>query len=76
VKDFLIHILTGIDNRTYDLARLLGLMFGVQFLVLAAWAVITNKQPFDPVGYGTGAAAVLTAIGVAIALKSKTEPKN
>lgn len=74
MKAFLQHLLTGIDNRTYDLARVLGLVFGVEFAFLAAWAILKNKQAFDAVAFGGGAAAVLGAIGVAIKLKSNTEP--
>lgn len=44
------------------------------FLALAGWAVIKNREHFDPVAMGTGIAAVLAAGGAALAMKHKTEP--
>ena len=75
MREFFKHILTGIDNRTYDLARVLGFTFGLQFIFLGTWAVIVNKQPFDFMQYGGGAGSVLTALGIAISLKRKAEPQ-
>lgn len=75
MKDFLRHLLTGIDNHTYDIARVLWFWLAVQFSFEAAWALIVNKQPFDPVQYASGVAAVLTAGGFAVRVKSITEPK-
>lgn len=74
MKEFLRHILTGIDNRTYDLVRVIGFAVGLQFLFLAGYAVVVNKQPFAAIEYGTGAGFVISAIGASLALKSKTEP--
>jgi hypothetical protein len=75
MKEFLKHILTGIDNKTYDLVRVIGFAVGLQFLFLAQYAVMKNKQPFAAVEYGTGAGLVIAAIGASLKLKSDTEPK-
>jgi len=74
MKDMLRHLLTGVDNRTYDIARVLWLLGGLQFLAMAGYAVIVNKQPFAPMEYGAGLGAMLTAGGIGVAVKSRAEP--
>lgn len=76
MKVFLRHLMTGVDNRTYDLARVLWLLGGLQFLALATWAIVVNKQPFSPVEYGAGLGTMLTAGGIAVAVKARSEPKE
>lgn len=66
---------TGSDGTSYDVGRMLWVASCVVFCVLACWAVMVNEQPFDPLGYGTGLAAVLAAGGAALGMKAKTEPK-
>lgn len=67
---------TGVDGESYDVGKALWVGASVMYCFLAAWAIVVNKQPFDPIGYGTGLAAVLAAGGAAIAMKAKTEPKS
>lgn len=74
MKGWVGRLITGIDNHTPDLARLLWLLMGLEFIGLAAWTVMFNHEHFDMVAFGTGAGLVLTAGGIAVAVKSKTEP--
>lgn len=76
MKEFLRHLITGVDNHTYDLARVLWLIGGLQYLALATWAIVVNRQPFAPMEYGAGLGTVLTAGGIAIAVKSRSEQKE
>lgn len=69
------HLTTGKDNTTPDVVRILGLLIGVQFILNAGWAIVVQNAPFDPTNYGTGAAALLAAIGAALGLKAKCEPE-
>lgn len=66
---------TGSDGTSYDVGRMLWVASCIVFCVLACWTVIVNQQPFDPLGYGGGLAAVLAAGGAALGMKAKTEPK-
>ncbi len=47
----------------------LGILGG--HIGLAAWHVIANGKDFDAVGFGTGAAAIIGAIGAAGFLQGK-----
>ena len=48
---------------------------GIQFILNAGWDLAVHAHRFDPTSYGTGAAALLGAIGLALGLKKGTEPE-
>lgn len=75
IKTFLRNCLTGIDNNTFDIARVLWVLTCVAFLVLEFVHVIINKQPFSGVDFGGGAAGVLGGGGLGVAVKKDTEPQ-
>lgn len=66
-------LFTGKDNLTWDLGRVLWAKMALAYVGLSGWHVI-HATAFDPVAWGTGAAAVLAAGGAAIGLKAHTEP--
>jgi len=66
-------ILTGIDGRTYDAARVYLVPGVLLFLGLTGYAVFKG-QPWNPVEFGTGFGVLLAGAGAAIKLKEKTEP--
>jgi len=68
-------LLTGSDNHTPDIVRILGALMGIQFIVNSGWALVHLEQAWDPTAYGTGAGLVLAAIGAALGMKALTEPK-
>lgn len=74
MNKLLIDILTGIDGQSYAIVKVLG--FGVVglFMAIELAAFITGK-PFDALAYGAGAGAAITAMGIAIKLSEKSEPK-
>lgn len=69
------HILTERDNETFCPVRLLALTGGVEFLCVTGYLAFTTAK-FDVQGFGVGLAAVVAAIGGAIAAKATTEAKN
>jgi hypothetical protein len=66
---------TGKDNETIDLGRCLWAITCLFFCGASIYAIMQG-QPFEPVNWGTGAAAVLGGGGAAIGFKAKTEPKS
>lgn len=70
------YLTTGKDNQTPSLIRLLALGMGSQFIFLAGWSVIFNKQDFNPEAYGIGSGALLAALGVALRVAFKTSAGN
>lgn len=66
-------LFTGKDNATLDLGRVMWAATSAQYLFLSGWHAIAHAA-FDPIAWGTGAAAVLAAGGAALGLKAHTEP--
>lgn len=67
------NMLTGIDNRTLDVIRVLGFIGGLAFILFTGWTVyITNS--FDGTAYGIGFGGLLVSIGGALQIKKSTEP--
>ena len=67
---------TGRDNSTIDLGRVLWAVLTLALTLLEAHAVMWRLQPFDPVAFAGGAAAILAAGGAALGFKSATEPRG
>lgn len=67
--------LTGKDNQTYDIGRVLWFLSVLVFLILSTWDCWLDHD-FKPADYGTGLGLVLAAGGGALWLKRDTEPSN
>ena len=67
-------LLTGRDNRTYDVARVLLFAGGIVFLVCTLVAV-AHSLTFDMENFGLGFGALLGGGGVGIGAKAHAEPE-
>ena len=67
-------IVTGIDGVSYDIVRVLAVLGVAEALGLAAYVVVIKGQPFDLQNYGIGLGAIFVSVGIALKLKSDTEP--
>lgn len=65
---------TESDGVTWDLGRFQWFVGTVVFFGLSAFAYIFKGQPFEPVTWGAGFAAVLAAGGGMVWMKSKEAP--
>lgn len=74
IKTFLNDLATTRDGVSFDVVRVGGMLTGAVFLGLAIYHVVVLKQAFDPMAYGTGAAALFAGIGVGVGAKAKDEP--
>lgn len=72
---FLKDMITGSNNETFDIGRVLWALAVLTFLALAIYAVVGRGQPWDAQSYGTGLGLVLAAGGAALGFKAHTEPK-
>lgn len=70
---FLKHILTGKDNKTYDVTKFLGTICVLVGLGLEIYSVIFGV-PFNFAEYGTGIGILLGSIAGSLKLKETTEP--
>jgi hypothetical protein len=69
------NMLTGVDNETHDVARVLAVLAFLVGLGLTIYAVAWKGQSFDLTQFGLGIGAMLAALGAALKLKEDTEPK-
>ena len=74
VMKFLKDILTGIDNETWDLGRIL-LAMGCLLMIAGGIDMMIDGQ-LDVVGFGAGFGGLLTGGGALLILKSSTEPNR
>ena len=75
MKTLLLHIFSGADNQTADIARVLWTL-GVLSFVVYAGINVWHNHAFDPMAYGTGLGAVLAGGGAGVGLKVNGEPKS
>lgn len=66
-------ILTDYDGTTYDTGRVLGVTV-IAVMLLCEAAAVYRSGAFDVQAFGTGMAAVLAALGVAIAGDNHKRP--
>lgn len=64
---------TDYDNHTVDTGRLIAVFLVCSMVLLQAWATYKSGT-FDPMAFGGGTAAVLAALGVAIAGDNHKRP--
>lgn len=67
------HLLTGADNQTYDIGRVLWAKLVLAYIGMTVWQVAIG-HPMDPMTWATGAGAILAAGAGALRLKETTEP--
>lgn len=70
----LLHMLSGPDNQSVDIARVLWALGFINFLALSDIHAIRDHL-YDPVTYAYALGAALTAGALGVAIKSKTEPQ-
>jgi len=70
---FIKHCLTGKDNETFDLARVLWAMGALAFIAFVGWNVYRTGA-FDAQNFGTGFGLIMGSGGGSVWAKAKTEP--
>jgi hypothetical protein len=68
-------VLTGPDNQTYDIGRVLMGFSHLFFYVITFFYNIISGHPFDPIAWATAHAALTTSGSASVAIKHFTEPK-
>lgn len=66
--------LTTSRGGSFDTIRVGAIVTGATFCGLAIFAVVVNQQAFDPLAFGSGAAALFAGVGAGIGFKAKDEP--
>jgi hypothetical protein len=71
---FIQDILTTADGITFDNVRLGMAICTVSLVGFEFYQVVIKAEAFDPVAFGTGAAALFAGGGAGIAMKKRDEP--
>jgi hypothetical protein len=72
VKKVLNDWFTEIDNKTFDVTKVLAVISIVTAIGLAIFSVVYQGQPFDFQDYGLGTAALFAGVGIAFSVKKET----
>jgi len=74
IKKFVKHCLTGKDNETFDIARVLWALGALSFLAFVGWTVYRSGA-FDAQNFGTGFGLIMGSGGGSVWAKAKAEPE-
>lgn len=67
-------LLTGIDGRTQDLGRWLGVFGGGTGIVMPVYDTVANHVPWNSMTFGAGMGALALGVGAMLKLKIDSEP--
>lgn len=70
------HMLTGIDNHTFDIARMALLLGILSVIGFTAFDAIHEHHAFNPINFATAYTAIVAGICGGIWWKRDTEPKG
>jgi hypothetical protein len=76
MRGFFRMILTGRDNETYEIARVLLFIGFFSLILFAAIDVFVSAHPFDALNYSMGLTGLLFGGSGGIAIKEHSEPKD
>lgn len=76
VKKVLNDWFTEVDNKTFDITKVLAVVSIVTAIGLAIYSVVSQGQPFNYQDYGLGTAALFAGVGVALGLKKDSNEKE
>ena len=75
MRTFFRFLLTGKDNQTYEISRVLLFIGFLSFIAFAAYDVLSTHR-FDPINFSAGLTGLLFGGAGGIAVKANTEPKD
>ena len=67
-------MLTGKDNFSIDIGRVLLALLILAYMAFQAWQMREHADLFNPLTFGSGAAALLGGAAILFSWKAKTEP--
>lgn len=69
-------LLSGKDNMTPDIGRILLFIGALAMVFFTGYDMVINKTPFNSADFGVSFAAMLAGGGAGIAVKRSTEPDD
>ena len=75
IKKFLNDMLTEVDNRTFDLSKVLALMAVVNGLALTVYEVVWKGTQFNFQDYGVGVGLLFGGLAAVLTFKKESNDK-
>ena len=72
IKKILNDWFTEVDNRTFDITKVLAVLSILTGIGLAIFSVVFKGQLFNYQDYGLGTAALFAGVGIALGMKKET----
>lgn len=76
IKKVLNDWFTEVDNKTFDITKVLAVLSIATGIGLAIFSVAYKGQAFNYQDYGLGTAALFAGVGMALGLKKDTKEKE
>lgn len=76
IKKVLNDWFTEVDNKTFDITKVLAVASITTGIGLAIFSVVYQGKDFNYQDYGLGTAALFAGVGVALGLKKDTDVKH
>lgn len=76
IKKVLNDWFTEVDNKTFDVTKVLAVFSIATGIGLAIFSVVYKGQDFNYQDYGLGTAALFAGVGVALGLKKDTNAES
>jgi len=76
VKKILNDWFTEVDNKTFDITKVLAVLSIATGIGLAIFSVAYKGQAFNYQDYGLGTAALFAGVGVALGMKKESKEKE
>jgi hypothetical protein len=73
IKKVLNDWFTEVDNKTFDITKVLAVVSITTCIGLAIFSVVYKGQVFNIQDYGLGIAALFAGVGVALGIKKDTD---
>ena len=73
LKNILNDWFTEVDNKTFDITKVLAVISIVTGVGLTIFSVVYKGQQFNYQDYGLGTAALFAGVGVALGMKKETK---
>lgn len=74
MRTFLKTMLTGKDNQSADVGRVIWALNAVALVGYTGWSVIGAHDAFNAITFATASGAIMAAGAASLGLKASTEP--
>lgn len=75
MKKILRDCLTGADNKTFDVLRILSVIAILVYFTCSLLTLVVDSEQWEPVRFAEGYGIIIVAVSASLRIKHDTEPK-